>query len=347
MQHDAGLDALRGIAVILVFLFHAKVESFDGAFIGVDIFFVLSGFLITLLILQEHQIKGSISLKKFYIRRALRLLPGLVFLLMVFLAFVNFRFHDPATKLRQAEDALIALFYAANWTRAFDLDRPDLLGHTWSLSAEEQFYVIWPLFMLFLLRMTAFVRSTGIAGLFFLSWGWRLILLSQGASWNRLYNGLDCRADMLLAGCLLASLWHAGYLDFFARSRFFLRTIVVLASICLAIMSSFADWQKSALYLWQYPLLALATAIIILEIVASPDAAFSRLLNRRWLVWPGKISYGIYLWHYPVIVLLEQEAIIQNRNVQVLTAALVSLFFATFSWYAVERPFLRLKSRFY
>ena len=344
MQHSAALDAIRGIAVIFVFLFHAGIRGFSGAFVGVDIFFVLSGFLITLLILQEYEGKGSISLKKFYMRRILRLIPALVFMLALYLTVINFRYQDAGARLRQLQDAFIVLFYAANWTRAFDLGRPDILGHTWSLSIEEQFYMLWPLCMLFLLRLRGSFRSILIAVLFCAAWAWRVYLLSAGASFNRLYNGLDCRADMLLAGCLLASLWHAGYLGFWNRRRALSRALVAMACVGFAVMCGCGEWENASLYLWQYPLVALAAAMVILEVAAAPGGLFSRALNTRWLVWPGKISYGIYLWHYPVIALLDK--VVVNKNLKAVTAALLTMLFATISWYAVERPFLRLKRRF-
>jgi len=344
LSHNSGLDALRGIAITLVFLFHAGIQGFSGAFIGVDIFFVLSGFLITLLLLQEHQTKGKISLRKFYIRRMLRLLPGLMLMLLTYLAYVNFHVGDSTVKLHELQDALIALFYAANWTRAFDLNRPDILGHTWSLSAEEQFYIIWPLFIRFLLPLSGLLRSLIIALLFFLSWAWRAYLLSHGASWNRLYNGLDCRADMLLAGCLLASLWNTGYLDFWPNSKLFSRIFVFISFIVLAVMSNTVDWQKAPLYLWQYPLVALGTAIIILEIVSLPGGFVNKTLNRKWLVLAGKISYGIYLWHYPVISQLKEIRV--STKLQPIVAALLTVFFAVISWYGIERPCLKLKHRF-
>ena len=344
LQQDPALDAIRGIAVILVFLFHAGVQGFSGAFIGVDVFFVLSGFLITLLLLQEYQAKGSICIRKFYMRRVLRLMPGLVVMLIVFLAFVYLRFDDQAVRQRQTRDALLALLYVANWVRAFDINPINMLGQTWSLASEEQFYLLWPLLMRLLLPLSSLVRSITIASLFLLSWGWRLVLLSEGASWNRLYNGLDCRVDMLLAGCLLASLWHAGYLDFWGRSRLLSMLSVAGAALGLAIMSTSVDWQKPPLYIWQYALVALATSIVILEIVASPGGLFTRILNRRWLVWPGKVSYGIYLWHFPVIALLGCMGL--NLIQLALSAASLTLLFAALSWYGVERPFLRLKKRF-
>ncbi|MBV5302654.1 MAG: acyltransferase [Chlorobium sp.] len=344
LPHNPALDALRGIAVTFVFLFHAHIKGFSGAFIGVDIFFVLSGFLITLLMLLEHEAKGSISLPKFYMRRVLRLMPGLVVMLLTFLVVIFLRFHDAATRLHHLQDALIALFYAANWTRALELNRPDMLGHTWSLATEEQFYLLWPLFMLLLLPLTKGFRTLLIAALLLLSWAWRVYLLFEGASWNRLYNGLDCRADMLLAGCLLAALWHGGYLDGWRRSPIVSKILLVAACIALVAISGSVDWQQPPLYLWGYAVIALATAIVILEIVSLPKGLFSRLLSRKWLVWSGKISYGIYLWHYPVILLL--DGVIPNNNLRAFIAALITLLLAVLSWYGVEQPFLQLKQRF-
>lgn len=152
-------------------------------------------------------------------RRVLRLMPGLMLLLIVFILFRCFYFNNLPEKLVHLQDALITFFYAANWTRAFDLNRPVILGHCWSLSIEEQFYFLWPFSTFLLLSLSNFWRSISVALLFCFSWGWRLYLLNSGATWNRLYNGLDCRADMLLAGCLLASLWNAGYLNFWESSR--------------------------------------------------------------------------------------------------------------------------------
>ena len=138
LQQDPALDAIRGIAVILVFLFHAGVQGFSGAFIGVDVFFVLSGFLITLLLLQEYQAKGSICIRKFYMRRVLRLMPGLVFMLALYLTVINFRYQDAGARLRQLQDAFIVLFYAANWTRAFELNRPDMPAVCQTLTAGNE-----------------------------------------------------------------------------------------------------------------------------------------------------------------------------------------------------------------
>lgn len=342
-SHLPALNGLRGLAVVMVFLFHAGVPGFSGGFIGVDIFFILSGFLITLLLLQEYQTKGSIKIKQFYIRRILRLFPALLFLLLVFVLFCFWYFTDPTVQLRQFQDAMIALFYAANWTRAFDLHRPDILGHCWSLSVEEQFYFVWPFILMMLLRLSSFWRSCAIALLFFLSWGWRVYLFNGGVSWDRLYNDFGCRADMLLAGCLLASLWNAGYLN--RRKNFWILSMVSLcmAGLYLGFMFHFANWQGENLYLWQYSLVALAGVVGVLELINAPHGRIASIFSLKPLVWLGNISYGFYLWHYPVLFFLGDAGV---ESFFVVWAAFITLVFTCFSWYCIELPFQGLKKHF-
>jgi peptidoglycan/LPS O-acetylase OafA/YrhL len=342
--HLPALNGVRGIAVVLVFLFHAEVPGFTGAFIGVDIFFVLSGFLITALLLQERQGRGTVSLKKFYLRRALRLLPALFLLLAVYLLYHFYAAADAAERLYHFQDALMVLFYVSNWTRAFGWERPYSLGHCWSLSIEEQFYAIWPLVFLGLMRLRKNLRTPLITLLFFGSWGWRIWLLERGGSWDRVYNGFDTRADMLLAGCLLAFLWHSGKLSFWYVSRRAAPLAGGAAVAVLALLAVLGRWQTPALYRWQYAVLALAVAVVILDLVARPEGLLSRFLSLAPLVWLGGISYGIYLWHYP---LLHYVWGLGWRGWRATTfAAALNLGFAVLSFYLLERRALRLKGRY-
>jgi len=343
--HLPALNSMRGFAVLMVFLFHAGVPGFSGGFIGVDIFFVLSGFLISVLLIQEYQVKGTIIFKNFYMRRLLRLFPALLLLLIVFLVFSFFFFKEASEKIFHLQDALITLFYASNWTRAFDMGRPVILGHCWSLSIEEQFYFLWPLVLFFLLRLSAFWRSICIGLLFFLSWGWRLFLLGQDASWSRLYNGFDCRADMLLAGCLLASLWNAGYLNFWNNNRLLPRFLAFLSGVSLIFFPFYANWKNAALYQYQYAIIALSTVVIILEIVSWEKGRLVEILNFKPLVWLGKVSYGFYLWHYPIIHFLAASTDL-TRKFFVLYAGLLTLIFTSISWYGLEVFFQKYKHRY-
>ena len=161
------LDGIRGIAIICVMIMHSGFKLFKGGFIGVDIFFVLSGFLITYLLVREYDRHDEqVNLKAFYARRALRLGPALI-LMLIGNSLWGIFFFTPAESMSNLEDALIALFYMANWARAFEIHAPRFLGHTWSLSIEEQFYILWPMIFLLLMRCIrsrALVAAVVLAG---------------------------------------------------------------------------------------------------------------------------------------------------------------------------------------
>jgi len=307
----SALNGIRGVAVAMVFLFHAQVPGFSGSFLGVDIFFVLSGFLITVLLLQEFQRQQRISLKFFYMRRILRLMPALLFMLVVYLLFFLLTSPDAVTSIRHLQDAALALFYASNWTRAFDLNRPYALGHCWSLSIEEQFYAVWPLFLLVFLRFPSFWRSISIGLLLLASWIWRIVL-GLFVSWNR----SRLLVPILSAGALISLSW-------------------------LAVK---ADWQTAVLYQWQYALVAVATALLILEFLDRPQSILSRFFSFSLLAKLGVVSYGIYLWHYPVLHALSQLGC--RGTTRVWLAAGLTLLFSLLSWCLVEQPIQRFRYRY-
>lgn len=338
------LTGLRGIAMVLIFLFHCNVEGFTGAFTSLELFFVLSGFLITALLLQEQQDRAAINLKAFYMRRALRLGPALVFFLSCYLIFCMVIYKDSATRLYHFQDAAIVLFYFANWTRAFGWHRPGTLGHCWSLSIEEQFYFIWPLLVLLLVRFSKEKRPLLIAILLPLPWIWRSYLLIQGADWDRLYNGFDCRADALLAGCFLASLWHSGKFVNWNR-RWLLAPLTAFIAFCvLAYFSVFARWQSAPLYFWQYSLILTAAAVVIIDITHRPNGFLARFLSLAPVVGLGTVSYGLYLWHFPIIGYVSIFG--YSGVTAVVLSAGLTLLAAVFSWFVIERPALRLKKRY-
>ena len=342
------LDGIRALAVCAVMLFHSDIPLVSGGFIGVDIFFVLSGFLITSILLKEHEQTGRISLKDFYIRRSLRLLPALVALLLVFVA-VSAVYGDERILRTHFIDALIVLFYSANWARAFDMHPPDYLGHAWSLSIEEQFYLLWPLILIAILRWrrSRRWRLFIILGMAFFAWGLRSYLLYQGASLERLYNGLDTRADALLVGCVVGVLLATPAFVRRMRRPVSLMCIKYLAPIawvglgwiCIGI-----HWRSPHLYYWVQFLIEVLTALVIVDVVISPRSLVRGLLERKWLVWTGSISYGLYLWHYPIFRVLLSYG--YSTDERLLFGSLLTFGVATLSFYFLERPILQKKKNF-
>lgn len=278
LGHVPALDGLRGIAILAVTLFH--FYGLPGGFYGVDLFFVLSGFLITSLLIDEYVARGSISLSRFYLRRARRLLPAVGFVLVLVLPFTGWKV--------TAEGGL----YISNFVRAFvtpDPLRGSSVNHLWSLAQEEQFYSLWPPLLLALLALRT--RKTTIpcalALLFGLLVGYRIILAWQGASPERLYFGPDTHADGLVLGCLLA----------FARGRALASWLVALAAafatVCLATATQTTSWQTVGL-----PLFELAAGVLVLA--ACSPGVYARALCFRPLRLLGVISYSLYLWQEPV-----------------------------------------------
>lgn len=358
-HHIPALDGLRGIAILMVVVFHVSPVWLQGGFLGVDIFFILSGFLITSLLLQEFSRFQRVNLKHFYMRRLLRLTPAFVLLVLVYL-IVTWRLSDSTQDFKDyAKEAFIALFYLTNWTRALGIHTQGILGHTWSLAIEEQFYLLWPMTLLLALRLgrnpytTTMVVAMGVA---LLSWGLRAYWMSQDVSIVRLYNGLDTRVDSLMVGAALAGfiLWLS-YQDTNdqnpqrqSKARAWITQCIAVGSIpavgVLASLVWFADWQDPALYYWQFSLCYGATALIIAFLALENKSLVARILGLKPLVFIGTISYGLYLWHYPVLLVLLQWEV---RGYTLLAyCGIISLMIASASYYGLEKPLLRLKARF-
>ncbi len=340
------LDGLRGVAILLVMGFHGAIPHLRGGFIGVDVFFVLSGFLITLLLLKERESVGRINLKNFYIKRALRLLPALFLLLGVFLGFSLLWFEGGQLRSKFIE-ALVITFYAANWARAFDWHSPESLGHAWSLSSEEQFYILWPALLMLLLKFTRskFALGSAIALLAALSWAARIFLAASGASYARLDYALDTRADALLAGCLLAVIVSG---EVSGRAKQFLEKwlgpAALLAAAALAGAALLFSPKSMYLYYWGYASVALLASVIILDIIFSRRSLIRKTLSWRPLVGVGVISYGLYLWHVPVYILVSRTGLKGFWGFAAGTG--LTFWVAYLSFILLERPCLRLKKRY-
>lgn len=348
--HVPFLDGLRGIAILVVLAVNTGLPHASGWFIGVDIFFVLSGFLITSLLLYEWKEIGGIRLKNFYVRRVLRLFPALVALLAVLCTYAVF-FQTPAEASITYRGSFVTLFYAANWVQAFNpVGFTGALGHAWSLSVEEQFYLLWPLALVLIMRSR--LSSRKVIGILVtsivLSALWRAFLWNEGAHYVRVYCGLDTRADALLTGCLACVLLASGSVRA-SRPPAFLKLASFFAVGLLIVVGTIATYESGYLYNGVLTLVGLATAILIISLVCFPRGMLAKALSHPVLRWIGQISYGMYLWHFPVFQILAMRKFEQFHvpafAVHLLRACVV-IALASASYYILEKPFLSLKKRF-
>lgn len=330
------LDGLRALAVTPVMLYHAQVGVVSGGFLGVDLFFVISGYLITTLLLRERAASGTIRLRAFWARRARRLFPALLALLAAVLIYGLFASALEVARMRG--DVLATLGYVSNWWFAFSgesyfegFGRPSMLRHTWSLAIEEQFYIVWPLLLFFGLRRDPsrrwiWIASCGLAAL--ASAALMVWLFDPGVDPSRVYYGTDSRAQALLVGAVLAFALDRGAADSRPRA---VSTLGLLA--CLAFFVTATD-SAAWMYRGGYLALAIASACAIVAAVQG-DASWTsvRLLSARPLVWIGARSYGLYLWHWPLFVLLDGERLGLEAGGWLLT---MIRFAATFAVAAVS-----------
>jgi len=341
LAYRPGLDGLRAIAVAGVFLYHSRIDWLPGGFLGVDLFFVLSGYLITSLLLVEWEARNRIDLRRFWLRRARRLLPALVVVVLAALILAAIFARDDLARTRG--DAVSSLLYYTNWHEIianhsyFNLTgRPSLLQHLWSLAVEEQFYVIWPLLLvpgLVLLgrKRLPFLVAAGIAGSAALMW-----LLYNPTDPTRVWNGTDTRAFLLLMGILLALVWP--YVERLRRALPLLELFGVAALVATVLL--FRQMHDYDPTLWQGGDLAASFCFVVLiAAVAHPGTGLGEALGVQPLRWLGERSYGIYLWHWPVIELMRPGVDISWTGPGVVVAqAAIVLTAAELSYRFVEQP---------
>ena len=351
-----GLDGLRGIAVLAVIIYHADVSLLVGGFLGVDVFFVLSGFLITTLLIDELTQTNTVDRARFYMRRIRRLFPAL-FLVLFFSVLVSGLFVlDAAYHVRR--DLPWAITFVLNWSYLFfeqsyfvNISRPPLLQHLWSLSVEEQFYVIWPILLVALYkvrigklapRVKIFFVSAALA---IASTAWMIHLsVTNGFPIpndpSRVYFGTDTHAMGLLVGCAAAALWRYEKLN--ARltpDRAAALNAIGLVSLAgLAYFFVFVSELNEFLYRGGFLVLSLLTASLVL-VAAHPGLKFGAILGNPVLKWFGDRSYGIYLWHWPIFVLMRSGIDIQWSEPIAFTAkTAIVLVVADLSYRFVEMP---------
>lgn len=315
IQHLPALDGLRGLAVIGVLFFHD--DRLTGGYLGVDLFFVLSGYLITSLLIAEWRSTQTLNLKAFWIRRARRLFPAL-FALLVFVAVYAIVLAKPRELSRIRYDSLATLFYTANWRTIFEgrsywdlFNAPSPLEHTWSLAIEEQFYVLWPLFVYVIFRVFKnSSRALGVASavLCLLSVGVMSLLFTLSPEKSaRVYMGTDTRGAAILAGAILACAM-ASRKD--ALSDRAVRALDVLGGFAVAVLALAwfkLDGQSPLLYRGGFWVTELCVVILIACASQGGRSLTARILSNRLLTLAGLISYGLYLWHWPVFVIITPE----------------------------------------
>lgn len=293
MQQITALDGLRAVAVLLVMAYHSKAPV-SGGWLGVDVFFVLSGFLITAILRDEISKTGRINFTRFYTRRMRRLYPALIVLLLLYWAVNSWAW---PTYRHHNRDILIAAAYLSDYSPQFKAF-VKYIGHTWSLSVEMHFYLLWPVVILLTRRLNATNLILLFAGLFAVATAWR-IYQADSAPWRAAYYAFDSRLSGLLIGAIVALVWRS-YILPAANWMWSTSAIAILAT-------------AAGLCMWRDPLsLQLGPAVAEIGTAMLIICALQGIVSVRWLEIPvlqylGKISYGLYLFHYPIFVWLRAE----------------------------------------
>jgi len=357
-RYVPGLDGIRALAVVAVLAFHAGIGWFGGGLLGVDLFFVLSGFLITSLLVSEFRSSGTIRFTTFYARRARRLLPALVVTMLMVAAFALL-VADPGSRANIRGDAFATMGYVANW-RYIITDQnyfvhfgaPSPLLHTWSLAVEEQFYLIWPALALFVLRRRGtnalFVTAVLLAVASAIE---GYVLLHTGASTTRMYYGTDLRVQEVMVGAALAAWWggtqgtaHKPHRSVYPSEHHTIKRafaalgVVGLLGLLWAIHA--VDGQSDFLYGGGFLLVALLGVSVIASVVKAPKGPVGRLLSLRPVRYVGQISYGLYLYHFPIFLAMTAKSHLTG-NVLLVAKFAVTFGVAALSAHFIEQPIRR------
>ncbi len=348
IPYEPALDGLRGFAMVAIAGFHASIPWLSGSFLALDLFFVLSGYLITRLLLSEWDKTGDLRLSAFWERRARRLLPAMLFALLGVAAFALLR-GAPEALPRIRADILSTLFYANNWWQIIQghsyfetFAGVSPLHHAWSLSLEEQWYLVWPLVVILVLRGRGRVEdllwlsAVGSA----ISFAWMAWLYEPGGDPSRVYYGTDTRASEILLGAAAGCAAHLGAF----RSERAERALSWLGTPALAALAFLwvgASHASPWIYRGGFLLVSLLSAVVILAAATERHNPARSLLAFTPMRWLGMISYGFYLWHLPVYLVLTRTATGLDGIALFALRLTGTLIIAALSYFALERPIRR------
>ena len=351
IRYIPAIDGLRAVAVIAVMLYHLGFKWIPGGFLGVDLFFVISGYVITRLLLDSIQRSGGLDLRAFYMARIRRLLPPLVFMIITTVIFVGL--WAPDTMRRLLGDTPFALFGGMNWWLVFRqtdyfeaIGRPPLLQHTWSLGVEAQFYLVWPLILLLVLRYFGKNKIPAAALLIAAFSGIALLVVSlqidaaSGSKVSHVYFGTDTHSIGLFLGAALAVRWIPQNLEetVSRKAQDFIDGIGIIGFLGIIAAFLFIEESDPTLYKLAFPLAGIFGCAIITSIV-HPASRFAPILSSKPFIWIGERSYAIYLWHWVVFQVTRPNFDLEGSS-WALTAlrVLIVFFLADISLRLVELP---------
>lgn len=350
-RHIPALDGLRAFAVLAVIAYHMGFDWAPGGLLGVTMFFVLSGYLITGLLLKEYSTTRTISLKGFWVRRVRRIIPAVLFCVLG--TGLLCAIFDPALLTKMRPDIVPTLLFVNNWWQIFHnvsyfeaLGEPSPLTHCWSLSIEEQFYLIWPVLLLVLLKLG--VRKKALRNLTLvlavLSAAEMALLFNPYVDPSRIYYGTDTRAFSLLIGSFLAFVWPYQRLTERAGEamstggRLVFNLVGVAAVAGLVAMVALTNGFAPFIYQGGLLLCSVLTAVAI-AVMVHPISWLGKVLGWAPLVFIGKISYSMYLWHFPLILLMTPNNLVGDPPLWLCLVQFVVIVAVTcFSYFVIENP---------